>query len=258
MPNQSPAWLVLEVLVLMVFAAGLLDHVRFWLRGGLRPGQAASTAEKLRLAVRRLGALLRPRVLSGLLLDALFQRRLLRLSPLRWLAHSGLLWGMALLFFVGSLGLMLAERGLVSLSKDTPWFALLNDLAGLLVIAGAAAAAARRATARQRLPRALSPDRRLLALLAFIVLSGYAVEAVRLVIERVPPAAGWYSFLGYPLARALGGLPLDWVLAYQVAWWLHALSAQAFVAYLPYSALAHLFATPLALAARAGKVAAGR
>jgi nitrate reductase gamma subunit len=256
-PHQSVAWLAVEVLVLAVFVAGMLGNARFWLGGGLRPGQPATNEEKLRAALRTAAAALRPAALGGLVLDGLLQRRLLRISLLRWLVHFGLVWGMGVLFFVGSLGLMLAGRGLLPLTKDTPWFASLNDLAGLLVILGAAAAVYRRATAREKLPSVLSHDRRLMALLAFIVLSGFGVEAVRLVAEQVPPPIGWYSFLGYPLAQALAALPLDWSTAYQVVWWLHALSAQAFVAYVPYSAMLHLFAGPLALVARAGKPVPG-
>ncbi|MBI4493429.1 MAG: hypothetical protein HY690_11630 [Chloroflexi bacterium] len=253
MPQQTVYWSALEIAVLVVFAAGLYGNARFWLQGGIRPGRPAGAGDKARLILGGLGAVLRPRVLGGVLLDALFQRRLLRLSPVRWLAHACLFWGMGGLFFIGSVGLMLAERGLVSVTKDTPWFALVNDLAGLLVIFGAAMAASRGAARKASALEALRGGRGLALGLAFLLVSGYGVEGARMVVEQVPPAAGWYSFVGYPLGRALAALPLDWTLAYRVVWWLHAVAGMAFVAYVPYSRLLHLLTGPLTLAASAAR-----
>ncbi len=250
MPQQTVYWLILEIVVLVVFAAGLIGNVSFWLRGSTGPGQTVTTGEKIRAILRGVGAVLRPHVLGRALLDSLLQPRLLSLSPLRWLMHFGMFWGIIVLFFVGSVGLMLAERGLVPVAKDTPWFALLNEFAGLMVIFGAAAAMYRRVVLKEKQLRTATDDVALMVLLGFIVLSGYALEVVRLAAQQVSPAAGWYSFAGYALAKVMpSSLSSD--NAYQVAWWCHAGAGMAFVAYIPYSKLFHMFASPLAIAVNA-------
>lgn len=256
MPHHTVYWLALEIVVLAIFALGMIGNARFWLGGAIRPGQPAARGEKVRYLLGASATAMRAGALVRVLVDGLLLRRLLRVSLLRWVMHSCLLWGMGVLFFVGSLGLMLAEKGLVPITKDTPWFAALNDFAGLMVIAGAVIAMARRAVLRERRPAALTEDSLLMVLLSIVLLSGFGLESVRLAADQVPQAAQ-YSFVGYRLALALAPLPLDWPLAYRAVWWLHAGTAMAFVAYVPYSKLLHLLSGPLALAANAARSARG-
>ncbi|MBI4316890.1 MAG: respiratory nitrate reductase subunit gamma [Chloroflexi bacterium] len=247
LPQQTVYWLILQIVVLGVFVAGLAANVAFWLRGSIHPGVQVSAWTKICIILAGMRAVLRPRVLGKVLLDALFQRRLFGLSPLRWLAHFGVFWGMIALFLVGSVGLMLAEKGLVPITRDTPWFALLNEVAGLMVIFAALVAVYRRFVARERQLKTAADDVVLIVLLAFIVLSGYGLEAARLATFQVAPAAASYSFVGYAVSMALRSS--DPSLAHQVLWWLHAGSGMAFVAYVPYSKLFHMFAGPVAIAA---------
>ena len=91
-------------------------------------------------------------------------------------------------------------------------------------------------------------DAAILALLAFLTLSGFLVEAARYLKEGTPDSVAAYAFLGYPLSRALEPLATDWARTYDAFWWLHASSGLGLVAYLPYSKLFHMFASPTTIA----------
>jgi len=72
--------------------------------------------------------------------------------------------------------------------------------------------------------------------------------AARYLKEGTPDGAATYAFLGYPLSKALESLATDWARAYDAFWWLHASSGLGLVAYLPYSKLLHMFASPATIA----------
>jgi nitrate reductase gamma subunit len=243
-PEQSVPWLVVKVAVGVVLGAGLMGNLAFWLRAADRTGEGFSRASIGRGAI----ALLRPATLGHLLLEVLFQWRLRRVSTWRWLAHGLLFWGNVILFFVGSLGLMLAEKGMLPITKDTPWFALTNEVAGVMVFLGVALSVYRYCRVEEQRYVTSREGLVWLVLLGMVALSGYALEGARLAAAQVPPPLGWYSFVGYGLAQAVPPRLVDWVSIYPVLWWFHAGSAMALVAAIPYGRLFHLVASPLAIA----------
>ncbi|MCL5962331.1 MAG: respiratory nitrate reductase subunit gamma [Chloroflexi bacterium] len=176
MLRASPYFFTLEILALAVFLFGLASDVHFWLQGSVGEGGSTSARAKMRLAAAGLGRALRVAILGSILLDWLFQRRLLRSNPLSWLMHVCFFWGMVVLFFVGSVGLFLAEKGLLPIAKDTPWFAFVNDFAGVMVLFGVAVALYRRFVRREWHLKTSLDDAVLIALLALIVISGYLLE----------------------------------------------------------------------------------
>ncbi|MBI2955041.1 MAG: respiratory nitrate reductase subunit gamma [Chloroflexi bacterium] len=248
MPQHLVAFIVLQIVVLAVFSIGMIGNAAFWLGGGIAPGRDASPWEKLRFLAASAARVFDRRALVEISLDWLLQRRLLRLSRLRWVMHLCFFWGFVILFFVGSVGLMLAERGLLSIAKDDPWFAFTNDFAGGMLIFAVGVAMYRRLVLKERQLRTGPGDIAIMVLLAGIVLSGYLLEATRLISREVPGEIGWYSFVGYPLSLALRRLSLDWWAVEGAIWWVHVVSGMAFVAYLPYSKLVHLIAGPLVIA----------
>ena len=233
----------LSALALAVFAWGVLERVSFWLRPELRGNPAGIRwGRALSLAMQGVRRLRRP-TLRALFWNSLVQRQLWRESRQRWLMHTSLSWSFAGLFVIGSGGNFLLDLG-APLTKDDHWFAATNDFLGLTLLLGVAIALQRRFLSPKPHVRTVFEDTAILALLAFLALSGYLVEATRYLKGGTPDGAAAYAFLGYPLSRALEPLGADWSRAYDAFWWLHASSGLALVAYLPYSKLFHIFASP--------------
>ena len=245
----------LAALALLVFVAGVGGRARFWLEGsvhGVRSG--GRRAKALTLASQGARILRRPQSVRNLFWDGIVLRRVWRESRLRWLVHLTISWSFALLFSIGSLGNMASDLG-APLEKDDAWFAALNESLGLALLAGVALAVGRRYLSRKPHTRTLFEDAAVLAVLGLLALSGFLVEAGRYLKEGTPASVGGYAFLGYPVSQALEPLRWDWAVVYDWLWWTHGLLALGLVAYLPYSKLFHMFASPLNIAI--GEGAAG-
>ncbi len=253
MLQHSETFFILEIVVGVVFAVGLAGSIAFWLNGSAAPGRSTSTVTVIITLVSGIGRLLRLRTLGDLALDWLLQRRIWRLSRLRWAMHMGFLWGMVLLFFVGSVGLMLTEHGILSIQKDDPWFGLTNDFGGAIIVVAVVIAMSRRFIFHERQLRTGTEDIIAIVLLAFILVTGFLLEASRLAALQVPSTIGWYRFIGYPLALGLRKLSVDWGATEQTIWWIHVVLGMSFVAYLPYGKFLHIIATPLSIAANSVK-----
>jgi predicted CXXCH cytochrome family protein len=241
---------------LALFLVGLVAALAFWLSGGRgdtltltppasSPGQGPGWG-------CRLGA-----GLKALLADGLLQRRLWRLSPWRGLIHGLIFWPMALRFSWGLMSLLLglwlpgsSWTGFM-LSKNQPVTALFFDLTGLMMLTGGAAAMLRclvqgRGKGQARYGQSGWP---VLALLAGMILSGFATEAVRMAMTGWPPGSG-FAFLGFALGRLLP--PGGWSMtAYGWLWYAHAGLTAAFMACLPFSRMFHIILAPAVLALRA-------
>jgi Fe-S oxidoreductase/nitrate reductase gamma subunit len=129
-------------------------------------------------------------------------------------------------------------------------FELALDILGLLVVLGLGMAIYRRYVARpsriQDFPvRSLAgDDLYILVMLAFIVLSGYLTEGLRIAVTR-PAWAAW-SPIGNIIAGAFLSLgdPTDRTL-HLIIWSFHMLTAFALLASLPFTKLFHIFSVPL-------------
>lgn len=163
--------------------------------------------------------------------------------------HLGIFWAMVLLFI-----------GTVLASLDTDVFELILgakllkgnfyllyktvlDLAALFGLVGLALAIYRRYIVR---PDRLNTDWRFnftLPLLAYILLSGLFVEALRLAATDPPWAP--FSVLGYPISLLFRPLPESTLLAaHRGLWIFHYLGVGLFFATLPWTNLFHLFTSP--------------
>ena len=244
-----------------LFCVGLLSLLPVWFSGRDRSGSAALSNP--RETDPKAGAVLDgsclgrlAAVAGSLLLDGLLQRRLFRASRTRWMVHGLIVFPILVRFVWGAVGLaasLLAPGWAgtrVFLDRDNPVHALLFDVTGLLVMVGVACLVLRRLAARRRpefqgLP---PPDRAGIVLLGVIFVAGFVLEGARMALAGAPQGSGW-AFLGRLLSVVLA--PMDWTSAYGVLWQVHALAVAAFAAYLPFSAMFHVFAAPLALALRA-------
>ncbi|MCB2226901.1 MAG: 4Fe-4S dicluster domain-containing protein [Desulfarculaceae bacterium] len=123
------------------------------------------------LLSRRGGAML-----WALVRDGLFQARSRTHSPLAWIAHLLMFWGMMGLIFLHALGPVLIPDFTATLN---PWL-FLRDLGGLMLLAGVALVIFR----RRKLPLlgrvTRWPDRLALGLLALLVLSGFGLQGLKI------------------------------------------------------------------------------
>ena len=138
------------------------------------------------------------------------------------------------------------------------WYSLVLDLAGLALLVGLGMMAVRRWGWRpvqlnyaraDRTPGEYSrrgyarDDQVFLWGLAGIAITGFVNESLRIVADR--PSFEVWSVVGWQLAEglvALGLVPAAASRLHTWGWWLHALLALAFVAYLPYSKAIHMLA----------------
>jgi Fe-S oxidoreductase len=121
---------------------------------------------------------------------------------------------------------------------------LIVDLFGALVLAGVAIALGRRLVVRP--PKLVYTDQSfwILAAIFAIALTGFLVEGWRIAATRDPWGA--YSPFGYLVARASRGLGEEMLRrAHLVTWWSHAALVFGFIAWAPYTKMAHALFGPL-------------
>lgn len=244
MPKDSILFHALTALALATLVLGMSAAAFIWLAGsGRRPWQLLAAAARLTR---------HPRVRRAALLDVALQRRLLRIDRVRWALHMAVTWSFLELFLLGSLGLMFADWGLYSLSKDERWFAATNDSAGLVLLAAAGAL-----LVRSYLGAAGAAVRYRLALWALVALAatGFLTEATRQLDEGVARSLAAYSYAGFALSQALAPLDAPWHQVWLGGWWTHAAAGLTLVATLPFGNLLHLLSTPALLLGRASAVA---
>lgn len=223
------AWLfyLLAALALAILALGLWEKIALWKQGR----QAVPVASH-------------QHPLGAILADVFLGRRIWRGGRWAGLMHLMLLWGF-LGLFLGTCAVAV-DHYLVSFlqGKVYLWFSAGLEVCGLLLVLGLMLAVARRwLLSVPRLER--RPDDTLLPLwLLAVACGGFMVEAARLA-ATAPPWGAW-SFVGHGLAglfpspRAAREL-FPWL------WWAHALISLGFIAWLPWSKLAHAIAAPASL-----------
>ncbi len=249
------------IVALLIFLVGFIGLGSVWLSGSLdavikrnaggRPLGIAKAAVGAAFSLRALS------IIEALILDALLQRRLFRQSKARWAIHSLIFLPFVFRFGWGMVGLIASTYfpespwGWMLLDRDHPAAAFLFDLTGTMVIFGIVCAVVRRARRRSEevppgLPR---PDWTANGLLAGIVLVGFVLEGMRIAMTGGPQGVE-FAFVGHGLSRLFTGV--DPTGLYGYLWYTHAILTGAFVAYLPFSRMAHMITAPISLALNAG------
>ena len=188
--------------------------------------------------------------------------------------HAAIMWGFIVLF-IGTVILTIDTDivGVIAPQDHFFWgafyivYSFILDVLGLGMLVGLAAMAWRRA--RFHKPQldyrrvdlgAARTDRRPFAVgdwvflgwLGLLGVTGFVLEALRIVGHRFP----WfevYSPVGYAAGRVFAALGLspDTALGLHLGlWWFHAITALAFVAYIPYAKAIHILADGANLALR--------
>jgi Fe-S oxidoreductase/nitrate reductase gamma subunit len=164
--------------------------------------------------------------------------------------HSAIYWGF-LVLFLGTVTLEIDHllppslkflRGPVYLG-----YSAILDLAGVVFLAGLGMAfVGRYVVPAWRIRSKTKPeDMAILATLALIGITGFAVEAARIAVDGRPSHEVW-SFVGYPLSVLFDtGDAAGW---HQAMWILHIVTFLVLLVLIPATKLRHMFTAPVNLA----------
>jgi hypothetical protein len=228
---------------LLIFAAGMSGICIVWFSGS--PGRA-------RGQVFRGGAW---HLMTTMVAEGVFLRRLYRLSPARWAIHALICYPILLRMAFGMIALCLSltlpesELAGAMLDKNHPFRGMLFDLTGLMIFTGVAAALFRSREGRPSIADLPEPSRGMTVLLGLVILSGFFLESLRIAMTGWPGGAR-YAFVGYGASQLLKGM--DGITTiYGYVWYVHAILTGAFVALIPFTRMIHIFTAPVVLLADA-------
>lgn len=255
MPRLTVFWLLHSV-AMVVLAIGVWANVSIWLQGHVEGRARPSLAFALAAGWRRLRQAGFGRVLRALV-HGLSHRRLREVDPARWLAHTCLMGAFAAMAALSTLtgfvqeiliGLLHVRHplALAVASEDTPMMALANETLGVIMVLSMVFIALRRYVRRPSQLRTATADTTLVVLLVLTLLGGFPVEALRLLMDQVPPEIARYSYVGYLMALPFRSLDWPWQTLHYWVFIAHSTLASAFLAYIPFSKLWHAVAGPIA------------
>jgi heterodisulfide reductase subunit C/nitrate reductase gamma subunit len=174
-------------LALAAFFFGLAWRLWTWLNRDFEAsGTSSRPMQRLRAAITGIAQSFTSldglrRLAAAVFLDGIFQRRVLRESLWRWLAHQGVFWGFVLLILFHALQKQVSEELFANYYSTLYPFPLLRDILGLAVFLGLLGFAWRRwADPVVRRATRVWADVAILVLLAIIILSGFGLKAVKI------------------------------------------------------------------------------
>jgi Fe-S oxidoreductase/nitrate reductase gamma subunit len=178
-------------------------------------------------------------------------------SPSAGLSHFGIFWGFIVLF-IGTCIVAVEDYGSWIAGAEPLFFyggfylavSCALEVFGILFIAGAALALARRRLDRRFPPQGRGVDLGILALFLALGVTGFLVEGLR-IAGTGTASRGFetWSFAGWGLAQLFEGLSPEGIRGAHLALWLlHMAMSMGFIALIPYTKLKHLVFSPLHLA----------
>ena len=296
---------------LVVFLLGLIYKISTWFTRKIGIlGKDITTAQRLQSAIRGIaGVVFSTKILAlleAVVLDVLLQRRVIKESVSRWLAHMLIFYGFMLLLLMHALESVVSEALFSEYYSTVNPFFFLRDFFGAMVLAGVILAAARRYLAKPRRLRTGGMDHYAIMIVAVIMLSGIALEGLKIAshgefTRMVEDYAGlddedeikaletlWvkeygtvsptietpfdaelletgrevhesscmdchadapWAFTGFATAKLIKPLALwlDERNGVTLLWYVHIIACFLGLAYLPFSKMFHLVATPISL-----------
>ncbi len=227
--NVHAPWVmyVLFGVALAIFTAGVYRRVSAWRRG-------KADEERLGDWGRRLAILIK---------EVLFQRRV------RDVALPG--WFHSLIFY--SFLVLLVTTSVVALDYDfgahffRGWlYVLLTlgcDVGGALILAGVVIAGLRRYVLKPKTIETTLGDSWALLLVALLVLTGFAVAALRIAV--LGSRWAYVSPVAWALSGAFTGISRETLRPIHAwMWWLHTALAMTWIATIPFTKFFHLLALP--------------
>jgi len=247
-------FLIVIVASVIVFFLGTLYNVLLWMEGKGLVG--TPEGRLLRLLPRTLKFILSRkfgRILSVFLRDALYLSKLKDRSVLRWSMHLLILGGFVAMFLLDLVVTFSMDfLRYQPMIEDGGWAKLwIRDfgfeLVGFMMLAGLTIAAVRRFIFKPKIVRTELPDAVSILFLLVVVLGGFILEGMG-IAGRIPghQVDQTYSFLGYALSQLMPGSAGQY---YDHAWLVHGVMSALLIAYIPFSKLFHMIATPIAIEA---------
>ncbi|MGD9062386.1 MAG: nitrate reductase, partial [Desulfobacterales bacterium] len=134
---------------LVVFILGSIYKIATWFTRKIGIlGEDITTAQRLQSAFRGIAGIIFSlkilTLLEAVVLDVLLQRRILKESVSRWLAHMLIFYGFMLLLLMHALESVISETIFEEYYSTVNPFFFLRDFFGAMVIAGVILAAVRR------------------------------------------------------------------------------------------------------------------
>ena len=257
---------IIHLTLLALFGLEMILIMSIWLRGRA-PGlpSTASPWQKLLAGLRYLLRLLISRrlwqMIKILIADGMIHRRILKVSRGRWFAHIAVFGSFLLLGLLSTVTGVAVEIfpnlfppdhffntnpiSAMLRTVDHPLIALFNDFFGLVILLGLILIIFQRYVRKSSQLRTIPADGIIIGLLTGIVVTGFFLEAFRLLAHQpFEPTVAW-GFVGYALARLLQPLDLKWDLWYNVSFWLHFVITNMLLFYAPFSRFAHVIMSPL-------------
>ncbi len=247
-------FLVSIVLCVSVFFLGILFNVMVWMEGkGLVGAPERRFMRLLAGAVRLLFSRRFGKIMTVLYKEAIHLPKLKESSVTRWFTHFLILGGFVLMFvldIVVTISLDLFKYQ--PMIDETGWAKILIrdflfDLTGLMMLVGLCVVAVRRFIIKPKMLRTELPDAASILFLLAVVLGGFIVEAIG-IAGGIPghTVNQEYSFFGYALSLLM---PSSWGAYYDQVWLVHGVLSALLIAYIPFSKLFHMIATPIAIEA---------
>jgi len=240
----------------IIFLFGVVLTLNFWFKGSVQ-GEESSLHRKISLTSESVWQVIFSRQVFALIkvviLDVFLQRRILQESVKRWSIHSLIYLSILARLFIGLLTYFAYRMGpdssvaLALLNKNNGFTALFYDLTGLLIVLGIAWAMIQRFILKPVHVAREGQDNLAIAIIGVLILLGFLLEGVRILMTQIPPSMAAFSFIGYPLARLMAVIGLDWKVIYPWLWYAHAGVGALLIAYLPFGKMRHVFNTPLTL-----------
>ncbi len=175
----------------------------------------------------------------------------IRSAGLGW-THFALFWGFVFLFFGTAVATidwdiahLIFDKRILTGNFYLAYKTVL-DAAGLFALIALAVAAWRRFVAHDARVEANARFAAILGSLAFIIASGFVLEALRLAVQQ--PAWAHFSFVGFALAQLFSSFSPEQLQSIHVfIWVIHGLAAFVFIAAIPLTYYAHIFKTPTSI-----------
>jgi len=247
-------FLVSIVFCVSIFFVGMLFNFMVWMEGkGLKGAPERRLLRLIAKALRFVFSRRFGKVMSVLYSDAIHLPKLKEASIARWFMHFLILGGFVLTFVLDIVvTISLDFFKYQPMIDETGWakmwlrdFAF--DLTGFMILVGLCFYAVRRFILRPKMVRTELPDAVSVIFLLAVVLGGFIVEAFGIAGGIDGHTVNQeYSFVGYALSLLM---PSSLGAYYDQVWLIHGVMSALLIAYIPFSKLFHMVATPIAIEA---------
>jgi heterodisulfide reductase subunit C/nitrate reductase gamma subunit len=191
-------------IALAIFLIGTIYRIIGFFRLTIGPNRTGFTAvARIKAFLAGLfGILVSPvrmfHLLKTLILDVVLQLSLMRQDFLKWFMHICIYWGFVWLFFFHALEGYVSEVIFSNYMSTLNPFMALRNIAGVMVMAGVGIAIYRRKTHFRLKQISKHTDYIAIALLALIMISGFGLEAAKIISSGVfDDMVAEYGFMDY-------------------------------------------------------------